>query len=84
VLRPSIASASSHSAGLKKPFLSKAIASLIGIKDATAAKYLGDYVAGHEAGLRLIDSFIGEKGKGASSSPATYLKMMGALSNMEL
>jgi hypothetical protein len=68
---------------LKKPSLSRAIASLSGVKDATAAKYLADYVAGREAGLQLIDSFIGEKGKGASSSPATYLKMMGALSNME-
>lgn len=82
VLRSSISS-SSYSEGLKKSSLSRTIAGLTGIKEVTAAKYLGDYVAGREAGLQLIDSFIGEKGKGASSSPATYLKMMGALSNME-
>jgi hypothetical protein len=83
VLRPSISSASSYSEGLKNSSLSRTIAGLTAIKEMTAAKYLGDYVAGREAGLQLIDSFIGEKGKGASSSPATYLKMMGALSNME-
>lgn len=83
VLSPFVSSSSSYSAGLKKSSLAKSIAGLTGIKEVTAAKYLGDYVAGREAGLQLIDSFIGEKGKGASSSPATYLKMMGALSNME-
>lgn len=72
----------SSSAGLKTPSLSNNIARITKTKDATSAKYLADYVAGRDAEVGLLDSFIGAKGKGASSSPAIYLKMMGALSNI--
>jgi hypothetical protein len=72
----------SSPAGLKTPSLGNDIARITKTKDATAAKYLADYVAGRDAGVDLLDAFIGAKGKGASSSPATYLKMMGALSNI--
>jgi hypothetical protein len=72
----------SSSAGLKTPSLGNDIARITKTKEATAAKYLAEYVAGRDAGIGLLDSFIGAKGKGASSSPATYLKMMGALSNI--
>ncbi len=61
--------------------LSRSISLITKTKEATAAKYLSDYNSGREGGIPLIDSFIGTKGKGASSSPATYLKMMGALVN---
>lgn len=40
-------------------------------------KYLGDYKAGLQNGA--LHSFVGSAGKGASASPATYLKMMGTL-----
>ncbi len=62
--------------------LSRSISLITKTKEATAAKYLSDYNSGREGGIPLIDSLIGTKGKGASSSPATYLKMMGALSTL--
>lgn len=48
-----------------------------GLKEPTTAKYLSDYNAGLQRGA--LRSFIGPAGKGASASPATYLKMMGTL-----
>ncbi|KAF4619759.1 hypothetical protein D9613_004733 [Agrocybe pediades] len=71
-------------ARIKKPSLSKDIARIVGIKEGTSAKYLKDYVAGTEGGAVLLNEFIGTKGKGASSSPATYLKMMGAISMLNI
>ncbi|KAF8178027.1 hypothetical protein BJ912DRAFT_908430 [Pholiota molesta] len=79
VLQSLVASAS---AGLNAPSLGNDIARITKTKDATSVKYLAEYMAGRDAGIGLLDSFIGAKGKGASSSPATYLKMMGALSNI--
>ena len=38
--------------------------------------------AGREGGVDLLNLFVGLKGKGASSSPSSYLRMMGALSNI--
>ncbi|PPQ92768.1 hypothetical protein CVT25_003877 [Psilocybe cyanescens] len=70
--------------GLQKPGLSRDIARLTGIKESTAAKYLADYMSGRDAGAELLNSVIGPQGKGASSSPATYLKMMGAISALDL
>jgi hypothetical protein len=55
----------------------KEIIRLSGLKETTAAKYLADYNGGLQRGA--LGSFIGSAGKGASSSPATYLKMMGTL-----
>ena len=73
---------SDFSEALKKPFLSQEIAALMALKEPTCAKYLAEYVAGREGGVDLLKSFVGPKGKGASSSPFTYLRMMGALSNL--
>ena len=67
---------------LKKPLLSQEIAALMAIKEPTSAKYLAEYVAGREGGIDLLKSFVGSKGKGASSSPSSYLRMMGALSSL--
>ena len=67
---------------LKKPLLSQEIAVLMALKEPTCAKYLAEYVAGREGGVDLLKSFVGPKGKGASSSPSSYLRMMGALSNL--
>lgn len=67
---------------LKKPLLSQEIASLMALKESTCAKYLAEYVAGREGTVSLLNSFVGPKGKGASSSPSSYLRMMGALSNL--
>lgn len=78
-----LTTSSSDASGSKtNTSLSRSISLITGTKEATAAKYLADYNAGREGGISLIDSFIGAKGKGASSSPATYLKMMGALSTI--
>ena len=80
VLQAYIASSSSLEAGLSRPSLSGQISGLTGLKDSTVAKYLAEYKSGRNFGIKFIESVIGPKGKGASSSPATYLKMMGALS----
>ncbi|KAF8178031.1 hypothetical protein BJ912DRAFT_1063371 [Pholiota molesta] len=48
------------SAGLETPSLSNDIARIAKTKDATAAKYLADYVAGRDAGICLLDDCDGE------------------------
>ncbi|KAH9482101.1 hypothetical protein JR316_0004196 [Psilocybe cubensis] len=73
-----------HPSGLDKLGLSRDVARLSGIKEATAAKYLADYMAGRDGGAALLDTFVGPKGKGVASSPASYLKMMGAISTLNL
>ncbi|CAA7259414.1 unnamed protein product [Cyclocybe aegerita] len=82
ILESCIEQDSDYDAALKKQSLNGQIVRLSGIKSATAAKYLADYVSGRKAGVKAVEEFIGPKGKGASSSPATYLKMMGALSKL--
>ena len=67
---------------LKKPLLSQEISALMALKEPACTKYLAEYVAGREGGVDLLKSFVGLKGKGASSSPSSYLRMMGALSNL--
>jgi len=52
------------------------------LKEPTCAKYLAEYIAGRQDGVDLLNTFVGPKGKGASSSPYSYLRMMGALSNL--
>ena len=70
---------------LKKPGLSKRVAGFTGLKDSTAERYLKDYIVGREGGAKLLDQeFVGSRGKGAASSPVTYLKMMGAISALEI
>ncbi|KZT29538.1 hypothetical protein NEOLEDRAFT_1154003 [Neolentinus lepideus HHB14362 ss-1] len=56
------------------------LAKLTGLKQSSVVKYLSDYKQGYECGK--LRSFIGAAGKGASSSPATYLRMMGTLRRM--
>jgi len=82
VLQPYLDASTSAEAGLLKTSLSGDIARLTGMKETTAAKYLADYKAGRIAGAQFLNSVIGPKGKGAGSSPATYLKMLGAISTL--
>ena len=82
VLSLCISTHSDFTEALKKPLLSQEIAALMALKEPTCAKYLAEYIAGREGGVDLLKSFVGPKGKGASSSPSTYLRMMGALSNL--
>jgi len=82
VLKSCIASATSLDTGLKKPYLSSDIARLTGLKEPTVAKYLAEYIAGRKAGAKYLDTVIGVKG--ASSSPTTYLKTLGAISTLSL
>ena len=53
---------------------------LSGMKEGTVTRYIADYAAGRAGAARTLAGFIGLKGKGAASSPSTYLKMMGAIS----
>ncbi|KAF8806017.1 hypothetical protein BYT27DRAFT_7103161 [Phlegmacium glaucopus] len=84
VLFSCISTDSDFTEALKKPLLSQEIASLMALKESNCAKYLAEYVAGREGGVGLLNSFVGSEGKGASSSPSSYLRMMGALSNLIL
>jgi hypothetical protein len=52
------------------------------IREPTVKKYLEDYKAGVDHGD--LKSFVGSAGKGASSSPSSYLKMMGTLEKLSL
>jgi hypothetical protein len=82
ILSLCISTDSDFTEALKKPLLSQEIAALMALKETTCAKYLAEYVAGREGGVDLLKSFVGPKGKGSSSSPSSYLRMMGALSNL--
>ena len=61
--------------------LTSKLARLTGMKEKTIIKYLADYNSGVDKGD--LQSFIGASGKGASASPATYLKMMGTLEQVQ-
>ncbi|ESK87714.1 hypothetical protein Moror_1845 [Moniliophthora roreri MCA 2997] len=55
----------------------KRMTELTGITDQSVANYLGYYLEGYDKGS--LKGFVGPAGKGAGSSPATYLRMMGAV-----
>ncbi|EJD01739.1 uncharacterized protein FOMMEDRAFT_90161, partial [Fomitiporia mediterranea MF3/22] len=56
------------------------VARLTGIKRDSVKKYTADLQLGKESGK--VANFIGSAGKGASSSPSSYLKMMGTLATL--
>jgi len=58
------------------------IASLTGLQSQTVDKYLNTYRDALES--EELERFIGARGKGASSSPGTFLQLMGALQRREL
>lgn len=66
----------------KKSLLLGKISSLTGLQSQTADKYLNTYREALESGE--LERFIGARGKGASSSPGTFLQLMGALQHREL
>ena len=66
----------------KKSLLVGKISSLTGVRSQTVDKYLNTYREALEAGE--LERFIGARGKGASSSPGTFLQLMGALQHREL
>jgi hypothetical protein len=66
----------------KKSSLLGKISSLTGLQSQTADKYLNTYREALESGE--LERFIGARGKGASSSPGTFLQLMGALQHREL
>ena len=49
----------------------------LGIKAGTFNRYFEEYAAGMDKGV--IRAYVGTLGKGAASSPATYLRMVGTL-----
>lgn len=69
-----------HGGDIQSVLLKHDIAAITGLKENTVSKYLEDYQAGLNEGD--ISRFIGAAGKGASASPAKYLRMMGALEAM--
>lgn len=84
VLQSYLGLSSSVEAALLKPSLTRDIARLTGMKEHNVAKYLAEYKAGRKVGALFLKSVIGSKGKGAGSSPLMYLKMMGAISTLEV
>lgn len=59
------------------------IVSATGLKNDTAKKYRQDYLQGYQGETTLLKGFLGVAGKGASSSPGTFLKMMGILKKVQ-
>ncbi|KAH9965770.1 hypothetical protein BC827DRAFT_1153252 [Russula dissimulans] len=66
----------------KIALLESKIASLTGVQPQTVHKYLNTYQEALASGE--LERFIGSRGKGASSSPHTFLQLMGALQRREL
>lgn len=66
----------------KKTLLLDKISSLTGVQPKTVIKYLNTYQDALASGE--LERFIGSRGKGASSSPGTFLQLMGALQRREL
>jgi hypothetical protein len=66
----------------KKSLLSGKIASLTGVQQKTVDKYLENYQDALATGD--VERFIGLRGKGASSSPGTFLQLMGSLQSRKL
>jgi hypothetical protein len=66
----------------KKSLLSGKIASLTGVQQKTVDKYLENYQDALATGE--VERFIGLRGKGASSSPGTFLQLMGSLQSRKL
>ncbi len=66
----------------KRSLLVGKIASLTGMQSQTVDKYLTTYRDALESGE--LERFIGARGKGASSSPGTFLQLMGALQRRQL
>ncbi|KAG6847133.1 hypothetical protein H0H93_009937 [Arthromyces matolae] len=62
---------------LESPRLLSELATITGLGEKTARRYLEFYKEGKSSGK--LEDFVGAKGKGAGSSPATYLQMMGTL-----
>ncbi|KAF9254841.1 hypothetical protein L218DRAFT_885423 [Marasmius fiardii PR-910] len=58
----------------------KKISQLTGFPAATVENYMNDFLDGYDHGK--LKSFVGAAGKGASSSPATYLRMMGTIAKL--
>ncbi|THH02811.1 hypothetical protein EW145_g6695 [Phellinidium pouzarii] len=56
------------------------VSKLSGLKRSSVDKYVSEYRRGKKSGK--ITSFVGLAGKGASSSPTTYLRMMGTLARL--
>lgn len=61
--------------------LEKELVRITGLKEPTVKRYLGDYRGGLDQGS--LKAFVGPAGKGASSSPTTYLRMMGILERLK-
>jgi len=68
----------------------KRLSTITGIREATVQTYLDHFISGYKASGKvtstapgLLSSFIGAAGKGVSSNPAKYLKMMGHLIRMD-
>ncbi|KAK0443990.1 uncharacterized protein EV420DRAFT_1019106 [Desarmillaria tabescens] len=58
---------------------------LSGLKDKTLNAYMAEYQTGLDGNVKL-EEFVGARGKGVSSSPAKYMKLMGyieALKNVQ-
>jgi hypothetical protein len=66
----------------KKPQLLGKIASVTGMQPQTVEKYLNTYREALASGE--LERFIGSRGKGASSSPHTFLQLVGSLQRREL
>ena len=71
----------SSSTGSKKHALRDQLCRITGLKPNVADRYIANLTWGKEHGE--LRSFVGSAGKGVSSSPVSYLKMMGTLMRLQ-
>ncbi|KAF8076947.1 hypothetical protein FPV67DRAFT_439383 [Lyophyllum atratum] len=62
---------------LKSIRLRNELKRITGLSETTCSRYFDHYGGGIDSGK--LKTFVGAQGKGAASSPATYLRMMGTL-----
>ncbi|GLB34382.1 hypothetical protein LshimejAT787_0112660 [Lyophyllum shimeji] len=68
--------------GLENPRLRRELVKITGLNESTVVRYLDHYKGGVDSGK--LRAYIGAQGKGASSSPGTYLRMMGTLEQLRI
>ncbi|KAF8641302.1 hypothetical protein AX16_010081 [Volvariella volvacea WC 439] len=77
ILSTALSGKSASSSKIHK--LKKEVSRLTGIKEPTADKYYSSFISGLNDPKVGLVGFVGAHGKGVSSSPGNYLKMMGVV-----
>ena len=79
VLNAAVAAAGAAAADVPADVDAPAVARAMGLKDATAEKYVLALREGERGGVARMRALVGEKGKRVTSSATEWLKMFGTL-----